>query len=417
MPPKRAASPTKAVKPVLLPELLPVMQDLIKKINEEPGWNARFENAIVEAKAWNILQMKDIKTFSNFATWCNDLLTWVPSEDVQGKEIYNKLCMFYFVFDQPAVKDLQSPIEPRIEPNFPGTPKLTFISSWMVQYANAMGQFLDTPESISAESVESFVKSPNYNIDDYIQPRTGFKSFNDLFARNFKPGYRAIAAVTDQSVIVSPADCTFDGQWEIRSTSGVTIKNIHWHISELLDDSPYKDRFNNGIFMHAFLSPADYHRQHAPVGGTVLEARNIADQVYLEVVPQVNPDGTASLTPQRKLVCPPSKLPKLSQGNGTTFNAPDSPGYQFVQTRGLVVLDTAIGLVAVLPIGMCQVSSVVITAEVGKVLRKGEEISYFQFGGSDVVIVFEAKSNVNITAVVDTHYKMGTVIAQAYPAV
>jgi phosphatidylserine decarboxylase len=191
-------------------------------------------------------------------------------------------------------------------------------------------------------------------------------------------------------------------------TSGVTIKNIHWHISELFDGSAYKNRFNNGIFMHSFLSPADYHRQHAPVGGTVLEARNIAGQVYLEVVPQVNPDGSTSLSPQRKLISAEKPTgPQTSEGSETTFDAPDSPGYQFVQTRGPIVLDTAIGLVAVLPIGMEQVSSVVLTAEVGKVLRKGEELSYFQFGRSDVVVVFEAKSNVNITAQVGTHYKMG----------
>ena len=64
---------------------------------------------------------------------------------------------------------------------------------------------------------------------------------------------------------------------------------------------------------------------------------------------------------------------------------------------------------------MAQVSSVILTAEVGKVLRKGEEISYFQFGGSDIVVLFEAKSNVSITAQLQTHYKVGNRIAQAFP--
>lgn len=89
--------------------------------------------------------------------------------------------------------------------------------------------------------------------------------------------------------------------------------------------------------------------------------------------------------------------------------------YQFAQARGVVVLDTPIGMVAVLPIGMAQVSSVVITAEVGVTLRKGEEISYFQFGGSDIIVLFEARSNVCFTAQQDVHYKQGTKIAQAYP--
>jgi phosphatidylserine decarboxylase len=79
------------------------------------------------------------------------------------------------------------------------------------------------------------------------------------------------------------------------------------------------------------------------------------------------------------------------------------------------VLDTAIGLVAVLPMGMAQVSSIILTAEVGMTLRKGEEISYFQFGGSDIVCVFEGMSNVSVTAQLGVHYKMGTRIGQAFP--
>ena len=100
-----------------------------------------------------------------------------------------------------------------------------------------------------------------------------------------------------------------------------------------------------------------------------------------------------------------------------TFDAPDNAGYQFAQARALIVLDTPIGLVAVLPIGMAQVSSVIITAEVGVTLQKGEEISYFQFGGSDIIVLFESASNVSFTAEPGVHHNMGTRIAQAYPAV
>jgi phosphatidylserine decarboxylase len=78
--------------------------------------------------------------------------------------------LFYYIFHQPAVKDLQTPIAPNQEP------ELTFISSWIVRYADAMGKFLDAPESISTDSLKTFVESPNYIINDYIQPRTGFKS-------------------------------------------------------------------------------------------------------------------------------------------------------------------------------------------------------------------------------------------------
>src|ERR1017187_5469228 len=96
-----------------------------------------------------------------------------------------------------------------------------------------------------------------------------------------------------------PADSTFKGQWEIRKDSNVTVKNLNWKISELLEGSPYKNRFENGIFMHSFLSPTDYHRQHAPVGGKVLEARVIKGQVYLEVEAKAENAGTHTLRLKR----------------------------------------------------------------------------------------------------------------------
>jgi hypothetical protein len=135
------------------------------------------------------------------------------------------------------------------------------------------------------------------------------------------------------------------------------------------------------------------------VGGRVLEARVIQGQVYLEVEAVESETGGSKLHLKR------------------TYDSLDTPGYQFAQTRGLIVLDTPIGLVAVLPIGMCQVSSVIITAEVGITVRKGEELSYFQFGGSDIIVLFEAAANVSFTAQRAQHYKMGTKIAQAYPVI
>ena len=388
-----------------------VVTELVNKVDTEPEWTSKFNAAIVSARSSGIREMAAIKSLSDYYTFLNTLLLWVPCEDIQGTDVYNHFCLFYFVLDQPTTKPLQTPILPSPNPE-----ALSWLSNWMVSYANAMGQFLDTPESLTPASLKSFLASPNYNMGDYLQPRGGWKTFNELFARNFKPGYRPIAAIADSTVVVSPADSTFDGQWEIRSDSGVTIKSIHWKISELLEGSPYKARFNNGLFTHAFLSPADYHRQHAPVGGTVLEARVIPGQVYLEVNPKTTNDGTLSLVPQRKLHGPrKTHHHPYDEGEVVTFDAPDSAGYQFCQARGLVVLDSPIGLVAVLPMGMAQVSSIILTAEVGATLRKGEEISYFQFGGSDIVCVFEARSNVSVTAVVGTHYKMGTRIAMAFP--
>lgn len=373
----------------------PVIKELIELIHTN-NWIDSFEKAIKTAHNKHVPLINHIKTLEQYLDWMNEFLYWVPKENYSGQVVNDHLSASYFIADQEPLLSIQNKVIPHDKAH-----KLTPFSQWLVDYASSLGAFHDTPESLTEESEKSFYDSPNYNMQEYSRPHGGWKTFNQIFARHFKPGFRPIAAVADNSIIVMPADSTFGGQWEIRKDSNVTVKNLNWKISELLEGSPYKDRFENGIFMHSYLGPTDYHRQHAPVGGKVLEARVIQGQVYLEVeaVPAIDHTEKHEL-----------KFKK-------NYDSLDTPGYQFAQTRGLIVLDTPIGLVAVLPIGMCQVSSVIITAEVGVTVRKGEELSYFQFGGSDIILVFEASSNVSLSAQKTLHYKMGTKIGQAYPVI
>lgn len=171
---------------------------------------------------------------------------------------------------------------------------------------------------------------------------------------------------------------------------------MQWSIQQLLEGSAYADRFKGGVFTHSFLNTFDYHRWHAPVRGTVLESRVLQGQAMLDVeVRPVMVDGTVV----------------------NMLRTVDGTGYQFVQTRGLIVLDSPIGLVACLPMGMAQVSSVVITAETGVTLHKGEELGYFMFGGSDFVMVFERASNVRLNGRVGEHVQQGNAIGAAFPDV
>jgi phosphatidylserine decarboxylase precursor len=372
-----------------------IVAELVEIIKAN-NWKNNFEKAIKKANSKNVPLLEDVKNLDQYLDWINNFLYWVPTETSSGQNVNDHLSAFYFIADQEPVLSLQNKVIPHDK-----ALSLTPFSQWLVNYANAMGEFLDTPESLTKESEKTFYSSPNYNMKEYTRPHGGWRTFNQIFARHFKPGFRPIAAVSDQSVIVMPADSTFGGQWEIRNDSHVTVKNLNWKVSELLEGSPFKDHFENGIFMHSFLGPTDYHRQHAPVGGKVLEARVIHGQVYLEVEAKPAEENNEKHSLKLKRI----------------YDSLDTAGYQFAQARGLIVLDTPIGLVAVLPIGMCQVSSVIITAEVGVTVRKGEELSYFQFGGSDIIVLFEAASNVCLTAQRTMHYKMGTKIGEANPVI
>lgn len=99
-------------------------------------------------------------------------------------------------------------------------------------------------------------------------------------------------------------------------------------------------------------------------------------------------------------------------------DAPDTPGYQFLQTRGLVVIDNPmLGKVAVLPIGMAQVSSAVLHVKEGDWVEKGDGISNLAFGGSDIICVFQKKANLTFEDFVpspdDSYSRYGTRLAKA----
>ncbi len=119
------------------------------------------------------------------------------------------------------------------------------------------------------------------------------------------------------------------------------------------------------------------------------------------------------------------------------LEAHDPTGFQFLQCRGLFVLQTAVGKISVLPIRMAQVSSVVfvrpgseelirlsreeerklsydeqvklintrIQSElVGRIVKKGDMITSFLFGGSDLLMLFKRQADIRILAEVGTHY-------------
>jgi phosphatidylserine decarboxylase len=412
----------------------------LKRIIEENYYTANFEDAITAVSKQKIPELDNIETLYQFYYYVDAVVTWIPSiriwdwngELLHERTPYLRICQFYYYFNQAALVALQSPIAP-VEGSI-----LSPISLWLREFAVEWGTFLETEES--GKYLESFKYAPEYSWQEFEKEPMEYDSFNAFFARTFKDIalQRPVAQADNDRVIVFPAESTFVGHWPISTgvgeplpcPSSVVIKHIEWSIEELLQDTEYKDVFEGGTFCHSFLNTYDYHRQHTPVSGTVLEAKFIPGQVYLDVDTQDQEETGLEHGDLARAVIPKRYL-----------DADDPTGYQFVQCRGLLVLDSPIGKVAILPMGMAQVSSVVfvtpeedghqpiilnqkekkglsydeqvklvnekVTKElVGKKLSKGEMFSYFQFGGSDCVMVFERKANVNMTAEVGTHYPL-----------
>lgn len=413
----------------------PVVKKLYKLIQDN-DLSENFWQAIHDAKSANVPDLDKINSLDDYLNDINEFLSWMPTENEKGDVIYNKICLFYWILNQNTLSRFQSETLPKAM----GQP-LPFFSAWMVEYANALGAFYDETASIDKETIETFYKSPPYHMEIYERPPNDWQTFNEFFARHVKKGERDPDHPYDARYIVSAADSVFDGWWDVTPGNKVIfVKGVPWDIGSLLEGSDYADRFKGGKFMHAFLNTTDYHRQQAPVAGVILEAKVIQGAVYLEVVPSTDP--TSPMAPPANGDGPPEHRNKFSMrrrmtegktdaniirreyqhmlpGGGKStiptggVSAPDHPGYQFLQSRGCIIIDSAIGLVAVLPIGMAQVSSVKLSVIKDHPVKKGDELSYFQFGGSDIVMVFEEKCQVNFTAKVGTHYKTGNTIATA----
>jgi phosphatidylserine decarboxylase precursor len=252
---------------------------------------------------------------------------------------------------------------------------------WLGEFAKEHGKFLNT--NLSAGDLHTFIENPEYRIQDYDPGPGGWMSFNQFFTRRFKPGMRPIDEPCNNKVIVSPTDSVYLGNWPIDSELQLNVKGTNWSISELIDGSEYAERFAGGVFTHSYLEITDYHRYHVPVGGEVLEARILPGDVITEIGTDLKGDPTVK----------------------------DEIGFQFKQARGILILETIIGLVAVIPVGMGHTSSINFTAEQGVRLVKGEECGYFAQGGSDMILLFE--NNVRFTAEPGRKYQVGRQIALA----
>ncbi len=92
--------------------------------------------------------------------------------------------------------------------------------------------------------------------------------------------------------------------------------------------------------------------------------------------------------------------PALSGNDVGYYDPQDTPDWQFGQTQLVLGIQAPNhGIVIAAPMGMAQVSSIQLRDWVHLVAMadKGWEFANFAFGGSDFVIIFEAKAGFTLT--------------------
>jgi hypothetical protein len=104
-------------------------------------------------------------TAEDFITWMIDLLRWVPVETTQSTEMLQKISVFYFVLDREPLVQWQTGIYPNSVGN-----NLTALSAWIVDYAKAMGIWMDDAASLTPASFQTFNKARLYRVWECVSP-------------------------------------------------------------------------------------------------------------------------------------------------------------------------------------------------------------------------------------------------------
>lgn len=218
------------------------------------------------------------------------------------------------------------------------------------------GKKFDDPASVA--QIEPFINFHRLDMSEVLLPVEQFRNFNEFFYRALKPDARPCSAPDKPEIIVSPADSRTVVFNTIEEATRIWVKGRDYSLEKLFGDAyPLEAKRYKGGSMGIFrLAPQDYHRFHVPVDGTLGTPKSIEGEYYT-----VNPMAIRS--------------------------ALDVYGEN---VRVLVPIDSvAHGRVMFVCIGAMMVGSTIITRKPGERVKRAEELGYFKFGGSTVLLFFE----------------------------
>ena len=366
----------------LAQEHAPMTQSLMAMLDADTQLRAMIEKSLALAAEINpdpdTNPAQTLEQLYDFLDWAATCMPWNVLRDARYPALYDHIDQsvdyFWFLVDQP-LEELEG-----LGYYYPTLQYHEPIASWCREYAQSWGAYLSTQESWKDEYVELFREDGRFGLDKgWYESPENWHSFNDFFARYLSsPDARPVA----DAALVAPADSTPQGVWSIDENGelvhreGVAIKSARFtSIRQLIGEgSAYADEFAGGTLTHTFLDVNDYHRYHFPIDGTVLEVRKI--------------EGTNAA----------GGVTVWNEETGRYVLEDAIPGWQMIETRDCVILDTAYGLVAILPIGMSQICSCnwEDSVQVGAQVKRGDPMGYFLFGGSDIVMVFQKQAELTL---------------------
>ena len=212
----------------------------------------------------------------------------------------------------------------------------------------------------STKKIESFVKQLNIDLSESQKSLSEFTSFNDFFYRKLKPNARPI-----EDGFVAPGDGKLLAFENISDVAHFFVKGRKFTLSAFLNDVHLDETYKNASLIILRLAPNDYHRFHFPYAGVPSEITQIKGS-YFSVSPIALANNFA------KVFCE-------NKREFCTLKTKDK------------------GSVLIAPVGATMVGSILETYTPHKDVNKGDEMGYFAFGGSTIVLLVD-KDKITIDA-------------------
>lgn len=228
--------------------------------------------------------------------------------------------------------------------------------------------------------IKTFAKSYGIASHEAEKPIEQYRTLNEFFTRRLKIGTRPV----DQgaSVLVSPVDALITSCGLIKDGTIVNVKGQDYSISELLNDTEQSKTFVNGYYYVLYLSPTDYHRIHIPVDGTIVGSVHLPGKVY--------PVNHFGLTHMKTVLSRNERLITYIKSNSK--------------------------MVAAVKVGAMNVSSIRYVDESMKLVSRGDELAYFAFGSTVVLLTetdaFVPDKNITVNSKVMMGQKLGAIVTE-----
>ena len=242
-----------------------------------------------------------------------------------------------------------------------------------------------------------------YGIDvtEAEKPIGEYAGFDEFFTRKLRPGARPVDETPGR--VISPADGTIVECGLATAGKLLQAKGSHFDLATLLDDAAAAARLEGGGYLITYLSPKDYHRVHAPVGGRVVGWRHVPGTLFSV--------GAASIRREPGLFVRNERFVTLIEMDG----------------GGLV----AVVMVAAVGVGHVTVSYDPEVAthrpeffraalrhrqyEEPRPIRRGEELGIFHLGSTTIVVFEPGRVELDALAA-GASVKMGVGIGRVAPA-